>query len=110
MSFSHLFKSQLPYAINLFEGDQVQFVNRGYLPLGITDKQHPKELIEHTKLTVTPEIIESLRELAVPPLSDDRIFLYDDKSSPEDSYEMTTRYLEKFRKLISIGLTPLPMF
>lgn len=106
MSFSQLPKIQLPYAVKQFGGNVIQFVNREYLPLGVTDKKYPKEFDDLTKLTVTPEIVEFLKELAVPPLESKYIYLYDDKRSPEQSDEMSARYLEKLKLLISIDLTP----
>ncbi|MGI2000121.1 hypothetical protein [Shewanella frigidimarina] len=106
MSLSNLHRTQFPYAVKLIGGNVIQFVNREYLPLGVTDKKYPKEFDVLTKLTVTPETIECIKELAVNPLDNKFVFLYDDNSSPELSDEMNTRYLGKLKQLISINLTP----
>lgn len=110
MSLSHLHKILFPYAIKLFEGNKIQFFNREYSPLGITIKDYQSDEVDNlTTMEVAPEAIKSLKKLAVPPFDDKFIFLYDDNSSPELSDEMSDRYREKIKQLISIDLTPPPI-
>ncbi|RTR38601.1 hypothetical protein EKG38_13945 [Shewanella canadensis] len=108
MSLHLLGRVALPYCLELLGGNCIRVLNREYSPIGFATERLTltSEVEKHTRLKLRPSDIAKLKKLAVSPTEENWIFLYDDKSSPDQSSTLMDAYFGKLKVLSSIELLP----
>jgi hypothetical protein len=93
----------LPYCLNRIEGNKYVVLNRRYHPVGFLarDGEGLEKLPVEVELPeMTPELAASLSWKRDPSM--DKIYLYNDGSSPKKDAEMLLMYVERLKLMMRL--------